>query len=197
MKKIHIWLFLTSLCCSLSLYSSLKTLTEAKFSYFYPTSSTLREIYGTGGINYQFAFSYYVFRGLAVKTSVDYFSKDGESLNGKVPTHITITPVSLGAMYEYRRGMFGVYGGLGMRYFFVKITNDSPAVSPTSRGNGMGGYAEMGALFWVDPSITFDVFANYSYRKQSLSSSNEPDNVIQSPIQLGGLNVGVGVGFRF
>lgn len=195
MKNIVLPLVSAGLLASSSLLAEGKALVEAKFSYFYPQSSTIRDVYGDGGINYQFAFSYFVWKGLAVKASVDYFTKDGSSSDG-TSTSIRIIPISLGPMYAYRTGIFSFYGGLGMRYFFAKIDNESIYVSNKSDGNGMGGYAEIGTLIRIASRVYVDVFADYGYKKLNLSSTPYP-NVTTSSLQVGGLNVGAGIGFKF
>jgi len=196
MKTMIHWTLLSALGTSALLQAESNTLTELKISYFYPSSKTLREIYGTGGVNYELAFSYYVWKDLAIRVAGDFFIKEGHSLNGDQKTRLEILPVSLGTFYAYRMGMHRLYGGGGLRYFFVKIKNDSSSVSSHSYGHGVGGYLEGGYLATFDDWFTFDLFANYSFRRLKLNSEHIA-NVEQTSVEVGGLNIGAGVGFKF
>lgn len=195
MKQIKQLVFLGTLL-SLPLCAENQNLLEAKFSYFLPSSKKLRDIYHTGGANYALSYAHPIWKWFYVKAEVDYFFKEGRSLAGGEKTTIRIIPLSLGPYFAYDIGNVSLYGGMGFRYFFVKIDNNSTYVNPRSRANGMGGYFEVGSLIFVKKHVFFDLFTSYSMRRLRFNASGM-DNVSSNSIQVGGFQFGGGVGIRF
>jgi outer membrane protein W len=168
---------------------------EARFSYFRPTSHLLREIYGNGGINYEITATVPVWKNLNIWVAADYFSEDGRSLGGHQKTRLRIVPLTLGLKYFFDANKFSPYAGLGMRYFFVHVHNDSSFVNREISRSGMGGVAEIGTLYWLSKHFLLDIFTNYSFKE--LHAHTSRSGVETHGQQVGGWNFGGGVGYKF
>lgn len=193
-----------TIICSLALVGSLTSLhanktpdrpiIEARFSYFIPNSSLLRHVYGSG-IDYQIEATVPFWKGINAWIAADYFHKDGHSLGDHQKTWLQIVPLTLGVKYIYNICDFSVYGGLGMRYFFVHTRNHSDFVDPSITRSGMGGVAEVGGMYCLWDHWVFDVFGNWSYKR--LHNHTSRTNVSTHGLNVGGWNIGVGVGYKF
>lgn len=176
--------------------SACATILEARFGYFYPTSSVLRRIFDNGGIDYQLYVSGPVYKGLNVWAAIDYFAKSGRSIGGEQKTDIRIIPLSLGLKYISNFKVVNPYIALAPRYFFVHVRNHSSSVDRTNSSNGLGGVVEAGVLFNVNKRLVIDLFADYSYMKMHFSHS-KIENVKTHTLQVGGLCTGLGLGYNF
>ncbi|OHE79062.1 MAG: hypothetical protein A3F67_03765 [Verrucomicrobia bacterium RIFCSPHIGHO2_12_FULL_41_10] len=170
-------------------------ITEARFSYFYPSSHLFREIYGNGGINYELFIAARVWKGLNVWVAADYFDETGRSLGAKQSTHIQIIPSTLGLQYIYPIYFFRLHGGVGMKYFYAHTTNHSSYVDHEINQNGPGFIAEIGGMFCYEHFLV-DLFTNYS-NKNFPSGSTNKSGVETNSLQVGGWNFGGGVGYEF
>ena len=168
---------------------------EAKFSYFDFSSHQLRKIYHNGGINYELAASMPVWYGLNIWAAADYFSKDSHSLGGHQKTEIRIIPLTLGLKYIYAIKNFSLYVGTGFRYFFVRTRNHSHYVDHKISRSGLGGVVEGGALYLFAKHFVLDVFGSYSFKKLHTHTSRHA--VYTHGEQVGGWNVGGGIGYKF
>ena len=172
-----------------------RAILEVRFSYFRPSSELLRKIYDNGGINYELTASLPVWRRLNIWEAVDYFSKDGRSLGGHQKTEIRIIPLTLGLKYIYDIKKFSLYGGLGFRYFFVHVKNHSESVDRSISENGLGGVVEAGIMYQFLKHWVADVFGSYSFKE--LHTHTSRDNVKTHSLEVGGWNVGGGIGCKF
>jgi hypothetical protein len=91
----------------------------------------------------------------------------------------------IGAKYHFNiaRGL-NFYAGAGVTYNIYKEENPIGNVSK----NGIGLVANAGLLSYVIEGLFFDGYVNYSYCKI------KPANV---DINIGGLEFGLGIGYRF
>ena len=81
---------------------------EFRPSYFYPVSSSFRQIFHDGGVNYQLTAAFPVYggehrwlRGIDIWGAVDYFSREGRSTGLYNKTSICIVPLTLGIKYFF------------------------------------------------------------------------------------------------
>ncbi len=176
-------------------WASNSTFVEAKFSYFYFSSEELRKVYDQGGINYEVATCIPVWRGFHLWGAVDYFYKEGRSLEGDEKTNIRIIPLTLGLKYIYHTNKFGFYGGVGPRYFFVRTKNDSDFVDSKTSVSGLGGVAEAGVLYSLSKHWLLDLFGSYSFKRLHPHTSHS--TVQTHAEQVGGWNIGGGLGYKF
>lgn len=172
------------------------TTIEGRLSCFIPQSSLVRDIYGYCGINYEVEGTIPAWKALNVWWALDYVSLNGKSEGLEDPTTLRIFPITLGLKALFRTRWFQPYFGLGMRYFFIWNHNDSPYVQSNVSKNGMGGVAEIGTLFQPIRHFVIDIFANYSYRKFDTHYSSS-SNTAGNSLNVGGWNLGGGIGYQF
>ncbi len=172
-------------------------------SYFLPAAKVLRDVYDSGGINYQLTGTIPVYKGplewprsFAVWWGVDYFEKNGKSSLEKTISHIRIVPLTLGTKYLYAHGILRPYIGMGMKYWFVNIRNNSPYMIRHFNQNGMGGIVEGGFLIFLSKYLTLDFFSSYSFKEFGKPRSSL-SYIETSSLEVGGWNFGGGIGFKW
>jgi hypothetical protein len=201
MKKI-IFLF----CLTASAYAERKiipTTIEARFSYFWPESKTLREIYHNGGINYQLTGTIpfyqgdnFGLRGLNFWWALDYFLANGKSIGLEEKTRLQIEPLTAGLKWITPNSIVRPYFGAGFKYYFMQIRNYSSFVKQYMANNGSGFVLDTGVQLFIAKHLLADLFASYSF-KQFGALSIELANVEATWLDIGGLNFGGGIGVKF
>lgn len=180
---------------------------EFRPSYFYPASSTLRHIFHQGGVNYQLTGTLPILRrdctwgcGVNLWLGADYFSKKGHSSVSHEGTRICIVPLTLGAKCFFPPIGACVpvtfYAGGGMKYYWLKTHNSSEYVKQTIKKQGMGGVVEVGALAPIDGHWLVDFFVSYSFKSFGAPKSDNPA-IVSTGVNIGGVNVGAGIGYGF
>lgn len=89
------------------------------------------------------------------------------------------------------------YVGSGMKYFFVYNYTDSDYVKKHVYANGMGGGVETGFTTTVIKHLVFDIFASYSFRTFGAPDLSDYPAVIPTGMNISGVNVGGGIGYKF
>ncbi len=176
---------------------------EARFSYFWPESSLFRQVYHNGGVDYQLTGTVPLFqgdsmalRGLNFWWAVDYFKAEGKSTPLENKTTIQIEPLTAGLKWIYPKSMIRPFFGAGMKYYFVQIYNDSPYVKKHVARNGVGFSVETGVQLLASKYIMSDLFIAYSFKQFGSRSINSP-TVQATWFDVGGLNIGGGIGVTF
>ncbi|MDR3624072.1 MAG: OmpW family outer membrane protein [Chlamydiales bacterium] len=183
-----------------------KVVVAFRTSYFYPSSSTFRDMF-QGGVNFQLTSTIPIYKrqNLWLKratlwTGIDYFYKDGHSTFLSDKTHIQIIPLTLGLKYYLPSLCFKLpltcYVAAGMRYYFVHTHNDSNVVQQVIDRSGVGAVVETGVMTAIYDHIILDLFVSYSFKYFRAPSI---DNLAVEGVGLnvGGVNVGMGIGYEF
>jgi outer membrane protein W len=199
------------MACSTVLFATCEPKTAAvefRVSYFRPSSSLLRSVYGNAGIDYQLTGTVSLdslccknsqesLKGVNLWWAVDYIAKNGQSLGDEpAKTRFWMIPVTAGLKYIHPAKNFRPYVGLGLRYFFVHTSNNYDFVRKNINANGLGGVVEGGMLLTFCEKFLLDVFVAYSHGKVR-APSNSQSNVETSNLQVGGFNFGLGVSYAF
>jgi len=165
-------------------------------AYLRPNSSRLRDIYGEAwfdfGIEGNFALSNYFLGWLGL----DYTFNYGETLCGNDPTQISIFPLSLGLKAATRYNRIQPYIGVGPKFFWVWIENDSTVLIQKVNFFTVGGVAKIGSHFFIRDTFAFSIFADYSFAKKKFSS-NPNSNIIRDNLDLSNVMVGASLGAYF
>ena len=197
MKKSLFILFLLFLPWQLRAFSI-----QGDVSAFRPTSKILREIYGNFWVDYklemegQVAQCHWFWKKVSVFGDISYLGKHGKSIGGHNKTWIRIIPVSLGVKWTEKmtdRSRF--YVGAGPRYFFLHIHDHLKGVKQKINKNGLGALIITGFNVDLWKGLYLDLFASYSFKHFSKPST--PKNVQGHSLQVGGLDVGAGLGWAF
>lgn len=181
MRELTIIALLT-VCLSGLAYTADVTV-ELKVHYFSPSEQAFKDIYG-GGLMYGGEVSVGVWRDLDLWFGGSYFSKKGELTFTKEETKLELIPIGVGAKYRILSGNFALYVGLGLNYYQYKETNP---IGDVSEG-GLGYIGKVGSYVKVSERLLIDLYVNYSYCKVKPADFK---------INIGGLEAGAGVGYRF
>ena len=173
-----------------------KWLAEARGSAYRPNDRLFRKIYSdllaAGGLLLDYTFK----RHWSVATEIEFLQKTGHSIGKHDRTRMQLIPISVLLRYHCFIGtVYDLYFGLGPRYFILRTQNDLNAVRRNTTDQALGGVAEAGVLFQIGPSLTFDLFFAYSYGK--ITGSPKKTNIEGRSLNVGGLQAGAGIGFRF
>lgn len=156
---------------------------ELRGSYFHPSEETFRDIYG-GGIKYGGELSIGVWRELEMWFGGSYFSRTGELTFTKEETKIEIYPIGGGLKYRLSKGILSLYIGAGLNYYQYKESN--PLGDVSKGGLGYGG--KIGSYVKVTRGLLIDLYVDYSYCKMKPADFE---------INIGGIEAGIGLGYRF
>ena len=180
-KKIIV---LIALVCFMSgLANAADVIIEFKGSYFSPSESFFKDIYG-GGIMYGAEVSFSVWKQLDVWLGGSYFTKKGELTFTKEETKLDIMPIGGGLKYRLTTGVFNLYAGAGLNYYQYKESNP---LGDVSKG-GLGYIGKIGSYVNVAGGFLIDLYVNYSYCKLKPADFE---------INIGGIEAGVGIGYKF
>jgi len=181
MKKLII-IIVTGFLLS-GLANASDVIVELKAHYLHPSEKAFRDIYG-GGMMYGGELSIGVWRGLEVWFGGSYFSKTGELTFTKEETKLEIYPIGGGLKYRLSTGIFDLYAGAGLNYYQYKESNP---LGDVSKG-GVGYIGKIGSYVKVTGGFLIDFFVNYSYCKIKPADFK---------INIGGIEAGVGIGYKF
>ena len=125
-----------------------------------------------------------VWRDLDLWLGGSYFSRKGELTFTKEETTLEIIPLGAGVKYRLTRGSLSFYIGLGLNYYQYKEKNP---IGDVSEG-GLGYIGKVGSYVKVTDGLLIDLYLNYSYCKIKPADFD---------VNIGGIEAGVGVGYRF
>ncbi len=156
---------------------------KAGVNYFRPSKQIFRDIYGNG-VMYRAEICIGIWRGLELWMAGGYFSKNGKLSFTDEGTKLQILPVGWGIKYVSTKGNINYYTGIGLNYYQVKEINP---IGDVSKGRlGLGG--EIGAFTRITGGLIIDFRMDYYYCKMELANRK---------IDIGGLTVGIGLGYEF
>jgi len=175
---------------------------QGDVSYFRPTASILREIYGSAWVDYKVALEHPLscsdsfWNSLSIFADVSYLAKSGHTSVGHHKTHIQIIPVSLGLKWvQPISDSVNFYLGAAPRYYFLHIHNRYNFVKKNINKNGLGGVVITGFTYNFWEGLYLDLFASYSFKRFNKPST--PTNVVGHSLEVGGLDIGGGLGWKF
>ncbi|HSX04319.1 MAG TPA: hypothetical protein VLG76_06280 [Rhabdochlamydiaceae bacterium] len=195
MKKSSLFaLSLVTVALTSSQLKANEVLTELKVGYFHPESTKFRRIYGSAGI-YGFETSVQSWCDLYTWISADFFIKSGHSLGLRDHTNIYFLPIGLGLKWFFPLECWDFYLGGGFLATYLHIRDDSHFVVRTSPNWGWGGIAKAGVIRNFGSWFFLDLFTSYSYTHIGFHERHHKV-VYRHPANLGGWEIGLGLGFR-
>ena len=170
--------------------------------YYRPTSSTLRDIYGQAwcggklvGEGSLSETKWYLQR-IYLFGEVGYLANDGETLVGGYSTKIRIVPLTIGVKWmQPINEAFYAYLGAGPRYFFMRIKDSLSVVNPRTTKNGCGGVVIVGSKYYLTKPFYIDTFLSYDFKR--FSAPKTPAGITGHSLEVGGLQIGGGLGLSF
>jgi len=157
---------------------------EVKRANFSPTEQAFKDIYG-GGATTGGEISIGILGGIHLWVGGSFFTQTGELTFTGEETTVKIMPIGGGVKYFYSLFKFvSLYAGAGVNYYSYKEEN--PIGTATKGGIGFLGTA--GIMLKVFKGLFIDAFGTYSSCKMQPADYE---------INIGGIEAGVGLGYRF
>ncbi len=156
---------------------------EARGAYFSPSDAAFREIYGYG-VSWGGEISFVISKRASVWAGGDYFSKVGKLGFTEEETKIRIAPLAVGLKYHFALGRLRPYAGAGVAFFQYKEAN---SIGTIQKG-ALGLVGRAGLLVMLGPAFFIDLQGTWS------TCSVQP---LEARANLGGLSLGLGLGFEF
>jgi hypothetical protein len=157
---------------------------ELKMSHFNPTEQNFKDIYGGGLIYGIKAEKPDLFKKFGLILETGYFKKRGQLTFTKERTTVNIFFIGPGIIYKHTQGIFDLYGGGGFRYYRFKERNP---IGHAQKG-GVGYFLSVGTYIHIMKNFYADVGINYSGCKVKPADLK---------VEIGGLEVGIGVAYEF
>jgi hypothetical protein len=168
--------------------------TQLRAGYFYPESSTIREIYG-GGIEGEIETSVLVYRRLSLFANAGVFIKDGHSLGLHDSTRIKIFPLSLGLKYNfYLSNIWEFYLGGAPTYTWVRFHDHSSYVKEHVHKGAFGAVLKTGFIYTFWKRVFLDFFFDYYFTRISGTHSS---GITSSSRDISGFRTGLGLGVKY
>ncbi len=155
---------------------------RATGGYFMPRDQSFKDVYGSG-LAYGAEVESAIWKGICAWAGVSYFSGKGELTLSKDATTLTIYPFSGGLKYRFLKTAVSPYVAFGVGYFKYKETNPLDTIE----GNDIGFIGQAGVALNVLRPLSLEVYARYT------DCRIKPADL---DANLGGLELGVGLGFR-
>jgi hypothetical protein len=181
-KKMPAFIFM-GLCLVAGMSVAADVLIKVQAGYFYPADRDFRDIYG-GGMKSGLELSTAVADHVEVWLEGGYFSKTGELSFTKDKTRVRIVPLGGGMRYVFSAEKWNLYAGLGLRYHIFRESN---LIGKVNAGK-MGWSAHLGGRLAVGDQTLVDLCLGYSRCEM------EP---LALRFDVGGIEAGIGVGYRF
>jgi hypothetical protein len=159
---------------------------EVRGGYFFPASQDLRDVY-KNGLTFGADLTVPVWKGLSAWAGIDYFGKNGKLTFTQESTTIRIMPLFAGLKLQSASSAVSPYVAAAAGYFMFKETN---AIGIASGGK-LGFLGQFGLLVKIAKRVSLDIHGRYSSSRYK-SEGPEPFTT-----ELGGLQAGLGVAFRF
>lgn len=198
-KKLALF---SMLICAFSQYASeldscLNSWLEIKPSYFFFSASPMKNIYKSGGFEFQASVSVPVHNYLDVYGSIGYRKASGCALNSCEKTRLTVMPIDIGLKPVFNFcERFYYFFAVGPRYFYFNQHNYSPYVDCKVNGSNIGFFVNTGFNSQLSNCILLGIFGEYSYEKKKICS-NRLNVYSNGPVQIGGFAFGVNLGYVF
>ncbi len=169
---------------------------DVKVGYFFFTDSTMNDVYSNGGIDVQLAGSYPIWRYVSIYGAVEFFEKNGFSLNTQDKTWVYGIPLSLGVKVDFDlKENTTFYAAFGPRYSFIQSRADSSFVPHEANSGGIGLFALGGFYFRIHTNYFLNLFGEYSYIPVHFKTV--PVNVYGNDVNAGGFTFGGGLTYKF
>jgi len=181
MKKLTIIIAISFLLSKIA--SAGDIIIKVKGSYFYPSDKAFEEIYG-GGVMYGGEADIGIWRNLELWVGASYYSKKSELTFTKEKTRLKIIPIGGGVKYRLSARSLNIYGGIGINYYQYEEKNP---IGDVGWGE-LGIVAKIGCAVKGSGGLMTDFYINYSYCKM---------RPVSNDINVGGVEAGIGIGYRF
>lgn len=151
--------------------------------YFLPTEQLFKDVY-EGGLKYGGEITASLWKGISIYFGASYFSKTGEMIPQGEETTINIIPIEFGVLFKFSKTKINPYIGAGLGYY--SLSEESFLGKVTA--NNVGYFGQLGISINLIEAFVIDIKAKYNL------CNVEIDEIINN---IGGITIGVGIGFCF
>lgn len=176
--------------------AKIQTIAEFRGAYLRPTSCILREIYGPAWFDLGIEGNVIFCNNYAGFLDLDIIYASGKSIGGCENTDITIFPLSLGAKFTMACKCFQPYLGIGPKFIWTWIEDDTLSMQRCIDFFTVGGVAKAGVYWCLCESTTLSFFIDYTFAWKNFKCNPCP-NITNHNIDLSFLTIGLGLGGRF
>ncbi len=152
-----------------------------KMSYFDPADDSVKNIYGSG-MMYGGELDIGIGKDFHLWLEGSFFSKRGKLTFSEEETKLEIIPVGIGIKYMIVD--WNLYLGIGLNYNIYREDNPIGNI----RKGKVGYIGRLGGWIKIAGGLIMDFFTDYSYCKTQPADYE---------VNIGGLRVGIGLGYRF
>ena len=164
--------------------------------YFSPQQQVYKDLYGSSSFPINVRIGYMFLKQIMIFSGIRYLSSRGETATStpsyfeeSYTTRLTIISIPLGINWYLGSGKYIPFVGLGGYYHSYKETWDSLDVE--YKGNKFAFFAQAGIQLSLSSRISLFLQGSYTTLPTGVVTT------IAYGINLGGVSVGIGVGFRF
>lgn len=157
---------------------------ELKMNYFNPSKQIFKDVYGTGSMIGIKAAKIHVYKKFGLIVETGYLNEKGTLTFTRENTAVRIFFLGPGIIYQHSEGRFDMYAGAGLRYYRFQERNP---IGKAKQGK-LGYFISLGTYIHIMKSFYADVGINYSICKVKPADLN---------VEIGGLEVGIGVAYEF
>lgn len=167
-----------------------------ELGYFRPTKSLFREIYGSSLLNYRLSMQIQLYETLFAMVDTNFLYKQGRALGEGETTDLTLVPVDLGLKwYVPVTHSVSFYVKAGAEITGTFITNNTPYVEDIKQSSagaitGVGLFSSLSKRY----SLCINLFADYSFVQLNPFGKVGAEG---EKVEIGGLILGGGLGYRF
>lgn len=187
-KKIIIG-FILSLTCfqTFPLINAHESSVELRSGAFFHSSKRFREIYGNASVCFEIEAATRVYNCFEGWINFDWFTKDGRSRGLHDSTRVNIANPSFGLKVPFQiTRCISIYVGIGPSLSTIWVKNHSHSHKKTTKFV-VGGILKSGLIYDITSCIFADVFVDYLYQPVHF----------ETRVDIGGVKVGGGLGYRF
>lgn len=152
-------------------------------AYFLPAEQAFKDVYGSG-LSWGGEAVIYVWKNVGLWLGGSYFGKKGRLTFTQEETNVRVLPLGAGIKLKTSSENPGLYSGLGLRYNSFKESNP---IGDASKA-GLGVVIMIGGVIRILKQVALDLSVEYSYCKMKPADFT---------INIGGLSVGLGLGYEF
>jgi hypothetical protein len=152
-------------------------------SYFMPQDKNFADIYG-GGIAYRLELSTPVLKHLEIWIEGGFFERSGLLTYTKEETRLSIVPAGGGLRFVSNSGRWNFSAGLAIDYFMFREAN----ILGTLYAGQFGFAGTVGTAYFLERHLLAILELRYSYCRM------KPEDL---SFNLGGIEAGIGLGYRF
>ena len=165
-----------------------------KPAYFWPQDKVFRDIYD-GGFIALGEMCYDMYNGLNLFFEMGYFYKGERVTSIDISSDTTVEQIclSLGLNYTHAfNDVFSLYFKVAPNYLYTHTKVYIQGLDESVTKHTFGGTFGFGGKIFVGKGFFLEPFVNYLYDKRKITDSGETFRV-----WLGGIQTGLGLGFRF